>query len=148
MVSVRYKTPSFVTTDDLQSLSTEVKKSGETSRLCYHQSVDSAFHMMLICLPKKEHYPVHRHMDSDETITILKGELTITIFDSLGKLEEQVLLQPLSDVKKVTVSILIQRGRWHSVKSGSIDASFLEIKQGPFDKAQMELLSEQNEGMN
>lgn len=142
MPSVEYKDSPVLTSDNLHDLNTLVTESEETSRLCYHKSEQSTLHKMLICLPANKHYPAHRHTDSDETIIVLKGELTITFFNTVGKFEEKVVLSPFSESENTNVSVLIQQGRWHSVQSGDCNTSFLEIKLGPFDKNKMELLSQ------
>lgn len=141
MSSVIYKNNSVVSNKDYQSLKSKVDESGETSRICYHKSAHSPLHMMLICLPKNKKYPAHRHTDSDETITVLNGKLIITLFDSSGNSEKEIELEPITNNQESNMSILIEKGKWHSVQSGNLDTSFLEVKMGPFDKNKMELLN-------
>lgn len=140
MPSVEYKTSTVLTSDDLRSLNETVDHSDQTSRYCYHKSENSSLHKMLICIPNNKHYPAHRHTDSDETIIVLKGQLIITFFNATGEFEEEVILNPASDSENTNISVLIEKDRWHSVKSGDCNTSFLEIKLGPFDKNKMEFL--------
>ena len=140
--AVTYKISSQVSFSDSAALQSYAESSNEVARFCYHDSEVSDLHVMLICMPSNKSYPVHRHLDSDENVTINQGDLYISFYSEQGKQEESFHLQPQEQAEDSNFSLLLKRGQWHSVRSGHAGAVFVEVKLGPFDKSKMEIFPE------
>lgn len=73
--------------------------------------------------------PIHRHMASSETVTLLRGKIRWHFYDDAGKETESVVLDANGDVRCINV----EKARWHSLEclvSGSV---LLESKDGKYE---------------
>ena len=73
--------------------------------------------------------PIHRHLASSETVTLLRGRIRWHFYDDAGKETERVLLDANGDVR----CIKVEKARWHSLEclvSGSV---LLESKDGKYE---------------
>lgn len=73
--------------------------------------------------------PIHRHLASSETVTLLRGKIRWHFYDDAGKETESVLLDANGDVRCINV----EKARWHSlecIESGSV---LLESKDGKYE---------------
>ena len=80
--------------------------------------------------------PIHRHMASSETVTLLRGKIRWHFYDDAGKETESVVLDANDDVRCINV----EKGRWHSLeclKSGSV---LMESKDGRYEPLREEEL--------
>lgn len=78
--------------------------------------------------------PIHRHMASSETVTLLRGKIRWHFYDDAGKETESVLLDANGDVRCINV----EKARWHSlecIESGSV---LFESKDGKYEPQQPE----------
>jgi len=63
--------------------------------------------------------PIHRHLASSETVTLLRGKICWHFYDDAGNKTESVILDANGDVRCINV----EKGRWHSLEcmeSGSV----------------------------
>ena len=63
--------------------------------------------------------PIHRHLASSETVTLLRGKIRWDFYDDAGNKTESVILDANGDVRCINV----EKGRWHSLEcmeSGSV----------------------------
>ena len=63
--------------------------------------------------------PIHRHLASNETVTLLRGKVRWHFYDDAGNKTEIVILDANGDVRCINV----EKGRWHSLEcmeSGSV----------------------------
>lgn len=63
--------------------------------------------------------PIHRHLASSETVTLLRGKVRWHFYDDAGNKTEIVILDANGDVRCINV----EKGRWHSLEcmeSGSV----------------------------
>ena len=63
--------------------------------------------------------PIHRHLVSSETVTLLRGKICWHFYDDAGNKTEIVILDANGDVRCINV----EKGRWHSLEcmeSGSV----------------------------
>ena len=105
------------------------KKAAESPRLranfCLHKSPDDKVQKMInILLPGTE-MPIHCHHNSDETLVVLKGKITIVYFDNEGVETERYLLNHSMP------AIDIPMNQWHNIIVKE-PAALLEIKEGPY----------------
>ena len=110
--------------DALSFLKTLSFSSTGTRRLCLHESLDSALHVMLIEIKPDTDFKRHSHTNSDEMVYLVAGSLAYH-FDN----DESSILS-----KDGTFSIIIPKGCCHSVRSGPDGALYLEVINGPFIK--------------
>ena len=95
-----------------------------TKRLCLHESIESDLHVMLIKMANNNKFSYHKHMHSDEFVILIDGDLRYTFEDDS--------IHHLS--KNDKCSLIIPRGKSHSVSSGKKGALFIEVIRGPFKK--------------
>ena len=56
--------------------------------------------------------PIHRHLASSETVTLLRGKVRWHFYDDAGNKTESVILDANGDVRCINV----EKGRWHSLE--------------------------------
>lgn len=110
----------------------EIQKKAETSprfraNLCLHKSSEDKVQKMINVLLPRTEMPIHRHFNSDETLALLRGELTIIYFDEKGLITERIEMSPTSGI----VVVDIPKGQWHNVEV-KVPTVLLEIKEGPY----------------
>lgn len=83
--------------------------------------------------------PIHRHLASSETVTILRGRICWHFYDESGNKTESVVL----DAKGEPRCLNVERGRWHSLECLECGSVLLECKDGAYAPlGQNELMSE------
>lgn len=73
--------------------------------------------------------PIHRHMASSETVTLLRGKIRWHFYDDAGKETESVLLDANGDVRCINV----EKARWHSLECLESGSVILESKDGKYE---------------
>ena len=89
---------------------------------------------MLIGVPPNFHYPIHRHLDTDEFYFVLRGSLYVSSFDSSGIELNCIELIPFTDTSISTHGFIMERDVFHDTRAGADGALFLEVRSGPFDR--------------
>ena len=72
--------------------------------------------------------PIHRHMASSETVTLLRGKIRWHFYDDAGKETESVVLDANSDVRCINV----EKARWHSLECLESGSVLFESKDGKY----------------
>ena len=80
--------------------------------------------MINYLLPGTE-MPIHCHHNSDETLVVLRGEITIVYFDNEGVEIAKFTLN------KSMPAIDIPKNQWHNIIVTE-PVALLEIKEGPY----------------
>ena len=73
--------------------------------------------------------PIHRHLASSETVTLLSGKICWNFYDDAGNKTESVILDANGDVRCINV----EKGRWHSLECMESGSVLLECKDGRYD---------------
>lgn len=73
--------------------------------------------------------PIHRHMASSETVTLLRGKIRWHFYDDAGKETESVVLDANGDVRCINV----EKARWHSLECLERGSVLLESKDGKYE---------------
>ena len=73
--------------------------------------------------------PIHRHMASSETVSLLRGKIRWHFYDDAGKETESVVLDANSDVRMINVG----RNRWHSLECLESGSVLFESKDGKYE---------------
>lgn len=114
---------------DAQLLDEVKKKAAESPRLranlCLHKSPDDKVQKMINYLLPGTEMPIHCHHNSEETLVVLRGEITIAYFDNEGVENERFLLN------NSMPAIDIPKNQWHNIIVTE-PVAILEIKEGPY----------------
>lgn len=110
----------------------EIQKKAETSprlraNLCLHKSPEDKVQKMINVLLPGTEMPIHRHLNSDETLALLRGKLFIIYFDEEGLITERIEMSQASGVSVID----IPKGQWHNVEVKE-PVALLETKEGPY----------------
>lgn len=73
--------------------------------------------------------PIHRHMASSETVTLLRGRIRWHFYDDAGKETESVVLDANGDVRCINVD----KARWHSLECLESGSVLFESKDGKYE---------------
>lgn len=73
--------------------------------------------------------PIHRHMASSETVTLLRGRIRWHFYDDAGKETESVVLDANGDVRCINV----EKARWHSLECLESGSVLFESKDGKYE---------------
>lgn len=105
------------------------KKAKQSQRLranlCLHKSSKDKVQKMINYLLPGTEMPIHCHHNSDETLVVLRGEITIVYFDNEGVEIAKFTLD------KSMPAIDIPKNQWHNIIVTE-PVALLEIKEGPY----------------
>lgn len=73
--------------------------------------------------------PIHRHMASSETVTLLRGKIRWHFYNDAGKETESVVLDANGDVRCINV----EKARWHSLECLESGSVLFESKDGKYE---------------
>lgn len=130
----------------IEALKLESKMRGKSNaRFCLHLSPDESLHDMVILEYKANKLmEPHKHLDKDETIHVLEGEMLGLILDDKCNLISKTILDPKNNFLYRTA-----KGLYHLWVPSSNYVIFRETVQGPFGlddnvllKCNLEKLSE------
>lgn len=110
----------------LESLFNKAKDSSKLrANLCLHKSQGDKVQKMINVICPGSDVPIHRHLNTEETLVLLRGRMVIRYYDE--KMEEIENVE-LSSVNPI---IDIKRGQWHCI-AVTEPVALLEIKEGPY----------------
>lgn len=122
---------------DIQELKKKALKSKlHRSRICCHKSDQSLVHEMIIALTNKVSFSPHRHVDSEESIHVIEGEVNILIFNDSGDISNSIELGESRSGRAFFYRL--PRNVWHTVIVKSNIAVIQEVTSGPFEPAKTE----------
>lgn len=99
----------------------------KTCRLCLHKDKESSLHQMIILHNETVKVPIHRHLKSDEIVTVLSGSATIILFKKDGDVSRTVKMD-----QKDCMSFRIPKNVYHTIKVDTEWFLFQETILGPF----------------
>ena len=113
----------------METLMAEAEKSPRRrAHYNLHASLEDPIHRLLVATMPDTVFPTHRHGGGKwELVTVLRGEIEITVYEPDGKIVRTVSLTPGGDPAAIEIPV----GYFHKtiVKMPSI---FLEVKPGPY----------------
>lgn len=92
-------------------------------------SAEDKSQRMLNALEPGTVMPIHRHMASSETVTLLRGRIRWHFYDDAGKETESVVLDANGDVRCINV----EKARWHSLECLETGSMLFESKDGKYE---------------
>lgn len=84
---------------------------------------------MLNALEPGTEMPIHRHLNSSETVALLRGKICWHFYDDAGNKTESVVLDANGDVRCINV----EKARWHSLECLESGSVILECKDGKYE---------------
>lgn len=73
--------------------------------------------------------PIHRHCNSSETVTVLRGKVRWIYYNDQGEVIDTFVVAPGSDLLGLSVPI----GQWHSLECLESGTIILECKDGAWE---------------
>lgn len=73
--------------------------------------------------------PIHRHRNSSETVTVLRGRVKWIYYNEQGEVTDTFIVTPGSDLLGLSVPM----GQWHSLECMESGTVILECKDGPWE---------------
>lgn len=73
--------------------------------------------------------PIHRHLNSSETVALLRGKICWHFYDDAGNKTGSVVLDANGDVRCINV----EKARWHSLECLESGSVILECKDGKYE---------------
>ena len=114
----------------LDDLSAQAKASSRLRMaMDLRNSPEDLSQRMLNALEPGTIMPIHRHLASSETVTLLRGKIRWHFYDDAGKETESVLLDANGDVRCINV----EKARWHSLECLESGSVLLESKDGKYE---------------
>lgn len=92
-------------------------------------SVEDSSQRMLNALEPGTILPIHRHMNSSETVIILRGRAVQYLYNDEGHLINQVLLEAGGQ----TPAMQVEKGQWHRLESLEHGTVIIEFKNGLYE---------------
>jgi cupin fold WbuC family metalloprotein len=93
-----------------------------------HKSESDDVQRLLNALEPGTIMPSHRHMHTEETYILLRGEMKVFFYNNEKQLINTFLLNPL----KGEYGIHIPTGQWHSLEVIESGTVIFEVKKGPY----------------
>ena len=113
----------------LDELSAQAKANPRLRQsLDLRNSTEDNSQRMLNALEPGTVMPIHRHLASSETVTLIRGKICWHFYDDAGNKTESVILDANGDVRCINV----EKGRWHSLECLESGTVLLEAKDGPY----------------
>ena len=124
--------PTNLNKADIKKLIDLAKKNqSKKIRLCFHDSINSNVHEMLIVHSKSTYVKPHKHLNKEETMMILEGNADYIIFDNTGKVKKIIEMGNYESGKSFYQ--IIPKQTFHMIVIKSDWLVFKEVTQGPFN---------------
>lgn len=118
-----------IDTNLLDALTAQAKASPRLRmNLDLRNSPNDQSQRMLNALEPGTVMPIHRHRNSSETVTVLRGKVKWLYYDEQGELTDTFLVAPNSDL----VGLCVPMGQWHSLECLETGTVILEAKDGAY----------------
>ena len=128
----KYKKEGIMIIDNhqLDNLTSQAKASPRLRmNMDLRNSAEDKSQRMLNALEPGTVMPIHRHMASSETVTLLRGKIRWHFYDDVGKETESVVLDANGDVRCINV----EKARWHSLECLESGSVLFESKDGKYE---------------
>jgi cupin fold WbuC family metalloprotein len=96
-----------------------------------HESASDPVQRFFVAVNRSSYFRPHRHLMKSELAMVLRGRFVVMTFDAAGKVTGRYA------VGHDTASMAYEtpRGTWHTLMADTDGATFLEVKEGPYDPA-------------
>ncbi|MDQ1772733.1 cupin fold metalloprotein, WbuC family [Labilibaculum sp. A4] len=119
----------YINTELLNRVTGEAKNSPR-KRMNYnfHENGEELLQRMLNALEPETYLPPHRHTENVEIFLLLRGRITVILFDDQGNIVESKKLAP----EEGEYGVEIPAGVWHTILAEESGSVIYEIKEGPY----------------
>ena len=119
----------MIITRELLDELTEKAKASPRLRMNYdlRNSSDDQSQRMLNALEPGTVMPIHRHMNTSETIVCIRGHFEEYFYDESGNLIDTIDMVPGG------VVLNVEAGKWHSLRCLESGTILLEAKDGKYE---------------
>jgi len=119
-----------VTSSMIQRLKREASRSPfGRARICLHQDPKGPVQEMVIALDEASYIKPHKHVDREESLSVIQGSLCLVTFDAKGEIKEKIIMggrrSPGVHLCKIRKNIL------HTMLPLSKFVVYHELIQGP-----------------
>jgi cupin fold WbuC family metalloprotein len=101
-------------------------------RICTHNAPDSNLHEMFIMHRYGNYVPVHKHLKSEESSLVLKGEGALICYEDNGDVADVIYLN--ADATQGCNYLRVPAEQYHSLYIHSDIFYFKETIEGPFSR--------------
>ena len=120
------KTVSTAKLTDLQRAAAENPRRRTNFNL--HEQLEDPIQRLCIIGEPDTVFPPHRHLGKWEMVAILKGRLTLYMYNDEGRVTEKFEMMPNGE----TLVVEIPADTWHNYVFHESGTVFLEVKRGPY----------------
>lgn len=118
-----------LTYSDLDQLSATAKQAPrQRSNTNFHPQLDAPVQRLAIAMEPDTYVRPHRHRNSWELLSVLRGSFEVIIFTPQGEITERIRLGGENGVRVLEMPA----DTWHSVLSLEAGSVVFEVKQGPY----------------
>jgi cupin fold WbuC family metalloprotein len=96
-----------------------------------HASSDDPVQRFFVAADRQTYFRPHRHLTRSELALTLRGRFEVITFDDTGRVTGRYAVGDGT----AGMGYETPRGTWHTLIACTDGATFLEIKQGPYDPA-------------
>lgn len=109
---------------------TQAAKESPRLRMNYnlHESLDDSVQRMFNAIEPGSVIPIARHLESNETLIMMRGKLRVDIYNDKKEVIETCIL----DKAAGNIGYHIEKGKWHSVESLESGTVLFETREGPY----------------
>ena len=93
-----------------------------------HEQLDDPIQRLCIIGEPDTVFPPHRHLGKWELVSILKGSLSLYIYNEKGEATEKIDMAPGGKI----LAAEIPADTWHNYIFHEPGTAFLEVKRGPY----------------
>lgn len=119
----------IVTKKLLDTISSQAKDSPRLRMNCnLHETLDAKVQRLFNAMEPGTVIPIQRHQNTAETLMLVRGKMTVVLYDdNKNVIEEAILSHELGNY-----GVHIPIGIWHCVEILEPDTVMLEVKEGPY----------------
>jgi cupin fold WbuC family metalloprotein len=99
-------------------------------RLCLHHATSEPLQEMIVAATPRSYCQPHRHPDRSASYLLLRGAMTVFLFDDDGRVTRRVALQPPGGTQPFCLRMAA--GCWHMNVATAAAAVFYEATRGPY----------------
>jgi cupin fold WbuC family metalloprotein len=94
-----------------------------------HQDPGDRVQRFFIATQRDTYFRPHRHMTKSELALVIRGRFDVLTFDESGRVTGRYEVGPDTG----SIGFETPQATWHTLVSATDGATFLEIKEGPYD---------------
>ncbi len=101
------------------------------ARICTHRSNEATVHEMFICVPPNSYVRPHKHLESFESMHVVRGSAKLLVFSEEGDVTAVINVGPFDE--GAVFFYRMPPNTFHAVVSQDDGFIFHEVVEGPFN---------------